>query len=71
MRFTRAAPAETTSKRTPPTSRAVAPLIGANKTSTAWRDEGRFAVDRFTDLALRAVFGGLDFFFALFAMRTL
>jgi hypothetical protein len=40
MRFTRAAPALPTSSRTPPTSRAVAPFMGANSASTGAR---RFA----------------------------
>jgi hypothetical protein len=44
-------------------------LIGASKASTALRAEGRFARDRLTDFALRAVFV-LDLFFALFAMRS-
>lgn len=36
MRFTRAAPAAATSSFTPPTSRAVAPLMGASSASDAF-----------------------------------
>src|SRR5215204_1652643 len=83
MRLTRAAPADTTSSRTPPISRAVAPLMGASKAScflAALRAAGGFAAVRADLFAtdLRAGFRAGFFtalrafdFFAFFAMREL
>lgn len=75
MRFTRAAPADATSSRTPPTSREKAPLIGASKTSTAGRLDVAFAVRvaaaRLTGRFAFAAFLAPDLVFALFAIRTL
>src|SRR4030095_1135114 len=71
MRLTRAAPAGTTSSITPPISRTVAPLMGANKASYALER------DAFRTAALRAGFRAGFFaalragaFFAFFAMAT-
>src|SRR6185436_1161109 len=68
--MTRAAPADATSRRTPPISRAIAPLIGASSAS------GALALDGFRAAALRAgfraaFFGALRAFaiFAFFAIR--
>ena len=67
MRLTRAAPAAATSSRTPPITRAFAPLIGASSASVAARLFERGAGFRTafgavrTAFLLRAFFAGFDF----------